>query len=288
MLWEQTILPAATRGAALLSPVNLSPLAAGHAVVVVHDLASHVEPRWFTASGRFYGRLSLAGARRARSVVTVSDAVADELTRDGLDPDLVHVMRPAVSARFTPAATAAVDDVRRKHGLARDYVLFVGWADPRKDVATAVAASALVRPDLSHDLVLLGRAHPTFAPVQVPRDSGVRMLGFVDDDELVALLTGARALVYPTRYEGFGLPPLEAWACGTPALVSDLPVLRESTQGRATYLPAGDVPAWAEGVRAALRGELPVPTPVAWTWDDAAAQLIDAIAAAAPGGVVST
>jgi len=102
-------------------------------------------------------------------------------------------------------------------------------------------------------------------------------LGFVTDDDLAALLTGASALIYPSRYEGFGRPALEAWRCGTVALVSDLPAIREATLDRATYLPPGDVSAWAAAMVAAVDGEIPVPEPDRWTWADAARELITSL-----------
>ena len=75
------------------------------------------------------------------------------------------------------------------------------------------------------------------------------------------MLTGATVLLYPSRYEGFGLPPLEAMACGTPAVVSDIPALRESTAGTARLVPPGDVDGWADALRDGLRGRLSRPTP---------------------------
>jgi glycosyltransferase involved in cell wall biosynthesis len=278
LVWEQTLLPVAARGRRLLSPANLAPLRARHNAVMVHDLAPMVGPQWFSRTGRLYGRLVLAAARHAETVLTVSQTVAGELVAAGIAADRVHVVRPALDAGLRPADAAAVDGVRRRYDLSRPYLLFVGWADPRKDLATAVAASDRLRASVPHDLVLVGRAHPAFAPVAAPEGDGRRLLGFVPDDDLRALVTGAAGLLYPTRYEGFGLPPLEAWACGTPALVSDLPVLRESGEGRATYVPVGDVAAWADAMRAALAGELPVPGVPAWTWNDAARSLLTALA----------
>ena len=96
----------------------------------------------------------------------------------------------------------------------------------------------------------MGESHDTFAPVQVPDDPTILRAGHLSDTDLVALLTGAAALLYPSLYEGFGLPPLEAWACGTPALVSDIPVLRESTEGLGELLAVGDVDGWATALRA--------------------------------------
>jgi glycosyltransferase involved in cell wall biosynthesis len=141
--------------------------------------------------------------------------------------------------------------VRNAARPGRPYVVLVGWADPRKDLALAVAAHGpSSRPGRPHDLVLVGRPHPTFAPVQVPDLPSVRRAGYLPDGGLQALLTGAAALLYPSRYEGFGLPPLEAWACGTPALVSDVPVLRETTGGQGVLLrPA----TWPPGRRRCRR-----------------------------------
>jgi glycosyltransferase involved in cell wall biosynthesis len=135
-----------------------------------------------------------------------------------------------------------------------------------------------VLPEVPHRLVLVGESHGTFAPVEVPADASIVRAGHLSDTDLVALLTGASALLYPSLYEGFGLPPLEAWACGTPSLVSDIPVLRESTGGLGELLPVGDVEAWAEGLRRALLGRLEVPTPAAWQWADAGRQLLDVLA----------
>jgi glycosyltransferase involved in cell wall biosynthesis len=166
---------------------------------------------------------------------------------------------------------------RTRYRLDRPYAVLVGWADPRKDLATALAAHRQIVAEMPHQLVLVGDGHVTWAGVSEPTDSTVVRTGHVTDDELLALLTGAAALLYPSKYEGFGLPPLEAWACGTPALVSDLPVLRESTEDRATYLPLGNPATWAAALRSALAGEIPVPELPRWTWHDAGRQLLEAL-----------
>ncbi|HVW81453.1 MAG TPA: glycosyltransferase family 1 protein [Mycobacteriales bacterium] len=282
-LWEQVVLPAAARARTIWSLTNTAPLARP-GIVVVHDLAAVVGPEWFADSMRLYARTVLAGARRAQQVITVSAAVADELAAYGVDRDRVTVVSPAVDPRFRPAAPADVAQLQAKLGLADDYAVMVGWADPRKDAATAVAAHQLVVEDVPHDLVLVGAGHPTFAAVRLPPAPRVRTLGHTSDDDLVTLLTGARVLLYPSRYEGFGLPPLEAMACGTPAVVSDIPALRESTAGTATVVAPGDVTAWAEALRDGLAGRLSPATPPTRSWQDVGQQL----AAALPAGSGAT
>jgi glycosyltransferase involved in cell wall biosynthesis len=271
-LWEQLVLPAHTRGRPVLSVANTAPLASRHSVVWVHDLAPLVGPAWFSPTMQVYGRIVLTAARRAVHVLAPSQQVADELAGRGVTAP-VSVLRQAVEPEFVAASADEVEAARQRYDLDRDYLLFVGWADPRKDVATAVAAHHLVDGRRPHDLVLVGLSHRVFRPVSVSPLPTVRQLGYVDEQSLRALLTGATALLYPSRYEGFGRPPLEAWRCGTPALVSDIPAIREATLGRATYVPPGDVSAWAGAIDAALAGSIPVPQPDPWTWEQAAEQL---------------
>ncbi len=277
-LWEQVSLPLAARGTPVLSLTNTAPLRADRSVVMVHDLAPLVDPGWFTPSMRAYGALVLAAARRAEMVLTVSQVVAEELAARGIPASRTAVVTPAVDPVFSPAPPAAVAGVRDRLGLHRPYLVLTGWADPRKDAATAVAAHRRVVGARPHDLVLVGRRHDTFRPVVLPHLPSVRRPGYLADDDLVALLSGADGVVYPSRYEGFGLPPLEAWACGTPAVVADIPVLRESTRGLARYVPPGEVAAWVDALGDLLDGEVPVPSLPPHRWDDAAGQLLAAMA----------
>jgi glycosyltransferase involved in cell wall biosynthesis len=267
-VWEQVVLPHHAAGRPVLSLANTAPLASRRSTVLVHDLAPLVGPQWFHPSMRVYGRLVLAAARRAELTVTVSESMRQDLLRRGVRR--VEVVRPAVDPLFRPAPDAEVASIQARHGR---YVVLVGWADPRKDLATALAAHLAVAAELPHRLLLVGGGRGVFANVAVPRASTVSVLSHVSDEELCVLLTGAEALLYPSRYEGFGLPPLESAACGTPALVSDLPVLRESTRGLATFVPAGDVDAWARALRSALTSPARVVPPAGRTWADAAAEL---------------
>lgn len=273
-LWEQVVLPIAAGRRTVLSLANTAPLLARHSAVFVHDLATLREPAWFVPRMRFYARAVATAARRADVVLVPSAAVAVELEQV-LGVRGAVVVRPAVTMR--PASPEAVDRLRSSRGLQLPYAVLVGWGDPRKDLATALAAHRRLRDRLPHDLVLVGAAHPNLATVPAPGDPSVRVLGRLDDSELAAVLTGAQVLLHPSVYEGFGLPPLEAWACGTPALVADVPAVREATAELAPLLPAQDVDAWTAALEDALRHRLPVPVAPRWTWADAGAALVTAI-----------
>jgi len=210
--------------------------------------------------------------------MTDSQQVAGELEDAGVDAARISVVRPAIDPHVRRATDREIEEVRARFGLTRPYVLHVGWADPRKDAATLAAAHLRIVADRPHDLVLAGLAHPNFVPVVLPDASSIRRVGYVTDDELGTLLSGAVVLAYPSRYEGFGIPPIEAMTCGTPTVVSDIPALRESTENRAVYVPPGDVDAWADALRAALDGHIRAVEPPAWTWSDAGDQLVKALA----------
>jgi glycosyltransferase involved in cell wall biosynthesis len=152
-----------------------------------------------------------------------------------------------------------VSAVRHRFSLPEQYLVWVGalrTPDPRKRVA------ALVRAQRSMPLVLVGPTAPWAHELQ-----GVKLTGAVSDDELAAIYTGAHALVFPSDDEGFGLPPVEALACGTPVAACDVPALREVLDGRATFSAVDDLDGL---VAAAESAERPAPPPPAWTWDDAA------------------
>jgi glycosyltransferase involved in cell wall biosynthesis len=260
-LWEQVLLPRHAAGRPVLSLANTAPLLSLRSTVWVHDLAPLVGPQWFRPSMRFYGHLVLRAARRAERVLTVSEAVRGELLARGVRR--VEVIRPAIDPLFRPdPGPPPVDG---------PYVLMVGWADPRKDVATALAAHRRVA--APHRLVLVGAQRGVFAAVAEPHGPEVTVLPHVTDDELRALMTGASALLFPSRYEGFGLPPLEAAACGTPAIVSDLPVLRETAPEGTVFVRPGDVDGWAAAISDALASRRPVPAVSTRSWSDAATEL---------------
>ncbi len=228
-------------------------------VVTLHDVVPLKRAGEYLRSGLRVRMRYLAVQRAARVIVPSHAVASDAAELLHLDPRYVHVVHEAPDPVFAARPREEVEDVRRRFGLPDRYLLGVGGLrrpEPRKRVA-ALAQAALEVP-----LVLVGDASRWAE--ELP---GVVLTGAVDDRDLAAIYTGAHAVVLPSEDEGFGLPAVEALACGTPVVASDVPALREVLGGRATLVPTGDLDAL---VRAAVAARRPAPRPPAWTWADAA------------------
>ena len=189
-------------------------------VVTVHDLIPFVLPGYSWRS-RLLRRSGLRLLRRADSIITPSRATAADCVRvAGVAADRTHVVPHGLSTDFRPVPAEAVDALRRRLRLPRPYLLGVGTFEPRKGLPHLVEVTRRLRATHDLDLVITG-SQGLFAP-QVGAELATlgdhaHDLGFVSDDELVALMSGAAAFVFPTAYEGFGLPLLEAMGCGAVA-----------------------------------------------------------------------
>lgn len=210
---------AARRCDVLHCPLPVAPVFGQVPVVVtIHDALALLHPEWFTRANAVHARTWLKrAAGRAAFVHTSSENSRSDLSMLlGVDPERIVVIAPGVDARFTPGAAPARDP----------YVLTVGTLQPRKNVEVAIAAAE----ELGRRLVIAGgRGWRDETLVERVRRSRahVELAGRVSDDELVGLYRGADAFVFPSLGEGFGLPPLEAMACGTPVLCSDATSLPE-------------------------------------------------------------
>jgi glycosyltransferase involved in cell wall biosynthesis len=254
----------------------LPPMRRARGVVTVHDLAYLRFPDTVSAASRRYRELVPRSLSRARVVCAPSAAVAAELADTyRIDAAAVIVTPPGVdSSWFT--ATPADDALRARLALPKRYLLAVGTLEPRKNLAHLVAAYRELRavdPD-APALVLAGP--PGWGPAldlqSLPPGAAVST-GYLDTGTLQRVVAGASCLAFPSRYEGFGIPPLEAFACGVPVVATDLPVTREVLGDLATLVPGDDVNALAGALQKELsaadsaeRAEQRRAHAATWTW----------------------
>ncbi len=214
-------------GAMVYHEPNLVPVSHdGPTVITVHDLSTLRFPQWHPRERISHlGRQLARAVESATQVVTVSRLVREEvLTQFDIAPERVHAIHNGVDERFAPAGEVQRERVMRL-GLAPDgYVLHVGTLEPRKNLVRLMHAHAALPEALRarYPLVLAGMRGWLDDDVQamLARSTHVQALGYVADDDLPALVACARGLAYPSLYEGFGLPVLEAMACGVPLLSS--------------------------------------------------------------------
>ena len=263
--WYPLVLARAARGADVLHcPTFRAPMRSSVPLVVtVLDLAVLRHPELFNRWNRTYSRLTVARVvATARRLVAISEFTKRELVELlGVARDKVHVIGVPPRSAFSP-------DGERADG---DYVLAVGTLEPRKNLA--VAAEAAHRAGV--ELRVVGARG--WGNVEL---NGVRRLGEVGDDELARLYRGARALVYPSLYEGFGVPILEAMASGTPVVTSAGGATEETAGGAAVLVDPLDPASVAEGIERAdrRRDELRaagLARAAAFTWDDVAERTIE-------------
>ena len=258
ILWEQFLQPmelVAQYVDLLHSPVNIQPVFLPcRGVVTVTDLSFMIFPQAFLGAQRFYQRLfTRLSVRRASRVVAISVSTAQDLTRFFAAPaDRISVIYPGVDAVYRPIREqAGMAGFRRLHGLPERFILFVGTLEPRKNLLTLLAAYTEFRRRTAsqYKLVLGGGKgwlyQSLFAAVeQLGLQDDVILPGFIPEDELPLWYNAAEVFVYPSLYEGFGLPPLEAMACGTPVIVSNASSLPEVVGDAGVLVDPHNVDEW--------------------------------------------
>ncbi|MBU4336029.1 MAG: glycosyltransferase family 4 protein [Actinobacteria bacterium] len=220
-------------------------------VVTVHDLTYELHRTTVSADALAYRELVPRALARGAQVVCPSQAVATAVQEFyGLGPDRVHATPLGVDPVWFEAQ-APDAAARARLGLPAEYLLFVGSVDPRKNLGRLVRAHALARQadPATPPLVLAG---PAGRDTTTPDSAAVMRTGWLDEVDLRRLVAGARALVLPSLDEGFGLPALEALACGRPVLAADIPALREVTGGLAVLADPYDEESLAHGLHQVL------------------------------------
>lgn len=298
ILWQRLLLPLPLER--LVGPIDLlhapdfvlAPTRRARSILTVHDLTFLIHPETAVPELRRYlGRAVPRSLRRADHVLADSESTRADLQRLlGVDPARVTVVYPGVGQRFQPLADKTrLAEARRRLNLPDIFLLSVGTVEPRKNHVRLLEAFARVAgryPTLM--LLIAGRrgwmAEPIYEAVErLGLRQRVRFLDFVADDDLPLLYNLAHGLVYPALYEGFGFPPLEALACGTPVLASNTSSLPEVVGEAGVLVDPTDIESIAAGIQRLLDdeelvGELRRRGPqqaARFSWDQAAQRTLD-------------
>ena len=226
----------------------LMPLRDVPTVLTVHDLIYHLFPQYHKRLNYTYLNAAMpVYVQRADAVITISESSKKDLVRlYGVDPQKVTVIYEAASAHLKPAARVDVDRVRQRYGLPESFVVTVGTIEPRKNLSRLLDALMIARRS-GHDvgLVIVGSKGWLYEGFyrKLEQHEGrehVLVTGYLPDEDLAAVYSAAQLCVVPSLYEGFGLPILEAMACGTPVACSNVSSLPELGGAAALYFDPYD------------------------------------------------
>jgi glycosyltransferase involved in cell wall biosynthesis len=262
ILWEQGFQPWALSPSEiqlLHGPAFVGPLLGSVPfVVTVHDLSFLLYPAGFRKPNRLYlTAFTRWSVQRARRVIAVSDSTKRDVVRlYGISPDNVDVVHNGVDPCFQPLPASETTAFRAKQGLPERFLLFVGTLEPRKNVIRLIESYAQL-PAHRPPLILVGGKgwlyDQIFARVKsLGLDDNVRFAGFVPPEDLPKWYNAATLFVYPSLYEGFGLPPLEAMACGTPVVTSTASSLPEVVGQAALLVDPADTEALTDAMNRVL------------------------------------
>ena len=258
-------------------------------VVTVYDLTFIRYPERLSRSRRLYLRaLTKLSCERARRVIAISQSTADDLVNLlGIPREKIDLAIPGVDPRFHPLPRAEIEAWRTRKGLPDRFLLFVGTLEPRKNLPMLLRAYAAL-PDSDRIPLILagGKGWMTDEIDQVIEQfqlaSTVHCVGFVPDEDLVWWYNAADALVFPSVFEGWGMPVSEAMACSKPVLISDISSLPEAAGDTGMRLPPDDIAAWTAGLSRCIhdenwrveQGQRGMERAKTFTWNNTAVQTI--------------
>ncbi|MDR3059654.1 MAG: glycosyltransferase family 4 protein [Prevotella sp.] len=244
-MWEQISLPRYLKSIGsplLISFTGCGPLNYDNQIMTIHDVSHERYPQWFSKNYyRFYHFMMPRIGRKAHAVLTVSEFSKDEIVDTlGLDKDKIHVIHSNVPFHNKPSKDEILNF--RRNPDAERYIIAVSSMDPRKNFVRLVEAFDKIE-DKSVKLYIIGMSFKAFNTPDLQKliNERVHLPGYIPDEALQAMYQNALLSVYPSLYEGFGLPPLESMTYGCPAINSSIPALREVSEDAALYVDPYDV-----------------------------------------------
>lgn len=261
-------------------------------VVTLHDLIPIMHPEWETFAARTYWRLQMpVAARRSDFIITISEYACRDITQMYSVPeDRIRVVMNGFNPRMAQHChTDHASAVKAKYGLPDDYILYVGTIQPRKNIDTLIEAFAALKckHEINQKLVIAGRKgwlyDELFARIaELGLENDIIFTGFVPDEDLPCIYQQARLFVYLSLCEGFGIPPLEAMACGVPVIASNTSAIPEVIGDAGITVPPENAEQVADAILRVLRdndlaanmSNLGKVRAAQFSWDQAARQTL--------------
>jgi glycosyltransferase involved in cell wall biosynthesis len=262
LIWEQTALPRLARQAGLdllHSPHYTRPLDLPCAsVVTFHDMTFFLYPKLHTRAKRlFFPWMMRLSARRADALIADSDSTRrDAMQILHIPAEKITTVPLGIGVEFHRITDAGLlEDCRRRYDLPQDFLLYVGTVEPRKDLPLLLGAYArLSQVENPPPLIIVGRmgwmVEDVFRQIEALKlKDRVKFTGYIPDQDLPLVYNLAQILLYPSRYEGFGFPPLEAMACGTPVITTAVSAMKDQVGEAGLLVPPQDEQALFEAMR---------------------------------------
>ncbi|HER24650.1 MAG TPA: glycosyltransferase family 1 protein [Candidatus Atribacteria bacterium] len=268
-IWEQIYFPFIQflKEVDLLhSPVSAVPIVAPcKTVLTIHDLTFKIYPKTMQWWDRFYWNFFITqGVKRVERIITDSISTKKDLIKYyNIQKNKVSVIPLCCSSQYYMSSNEFfLNEIKQKYNINKPYILFVGTLEPRKNISILLKAFNIAKQKgkLKHSLVIVGRKGWLFDDIfqivkNLRMENDVIFTGFVPDEDLPSLYHGSDLFVYPSIYEGFGLPPLEAMACGTPVIASNSSSLPEVVGDAGILIDPKDVNAFASVIVRVLNKE---------------------------------
>jgi glycosyltransferase involved in cell wall biosynthesis len=226
-------------------------------IVTIHDLGYLYEPDSHTPTSRLQLQLTTSwNAKHATHLIAISESTRNDLiTKLGVDPERISVVRHGIDETFKPLPETEIERYRRAARLPERFVLYLGTVQPRKNLLRLIQAfEHIADGDSTLELILAGRRGWMSEPIRErarisQHHQRIRFLGHVPDEQLPMLYGAASVVTLPSLYEGFGLPVLEAMACGTPVVMSNRGALPELSGADAEIIEPTDIDGMARALR---------------------------------------
>ena len=240
-------------------PANIGLMFSNYpSILTVHDLSFFVNPDWFRKERARYYQLGVRrSAKRARVVISDSESTSNDLRKFLALPDSKIATVPlGVARNLERPDDNAIETARKKYNLPEKFALYKGTIEPRKNIERLIDAFNIVANEWEGDLVIAGRRgwHDE-GIIEKAKSDRIHLAGFIDDVDQAAVYAAAHAFVWPSLYEGFGLPPLEAMAYGTPVMTSNTSSLPEAVGDAAATVDPEKHDSIVQGLRTILLDE---------------------------------